>query len=131
MPTCELVPLLGNHARWFPYHGAYGVTDVLLQGEVRIRLQEDNKPLKCTLIQVRVRCYEAETPSGGIKMKRDKMNVVYESYSDAPVWEKEPNQQFGELAETNHPFRVVIPRNNSGVSTVTYKTFRTWWQIEA
>lgn len=111
--------------------GAFGVTDVFLQGEVRTKLQEDNKPLKCTHIQVRVRCYEAENPSGGIKMKRDKMNVVYERYSDTPVWEKEPNQHFGELAETSHPFRIVIPRINSGISTVTYKSYRAWWQIEA
>lgn len=129
MVVLSLTPYRGNHARYYPYSGHLGHTEVIVQGILRTELEEDRRPLKASRVVVRMRCYEAEN-SGG-KVKRKRMHLLYEKESEVPVWTKPEDQDYAELGQHVHPFRIVIPPDNTGVSTSTYKSYRAWWQLEA
>lgn len=131
MVVLTLTPYRGNHQRFFPHAGFLGLTPIIVQGSVRTALQEDNKPLKASSIVVRVRCYEVDNshrPMG--KTRRKATHVLYEQLQ--VVWQKRGDEEWTELGELQRPFRIVVPVDAPGaVSTSTYKTYRSWWQVEA
>lgn len=116
-----LTPYRGNHTRYFPAAGCLGATDVIIQGRLKTSLEEDALPLIASSVIVRVRCYES-TSRGG------KVNVLCEV--SKTLWSSGTERK--ELGDWTDEFRLVIPKVNSGVSTMTVsKHYRAWWQIEA
>jgi hypothetical protein len=127
MVVLTLTPYRGNHQRFFPHAGFLGLTPVVIQGTLRTTLEEDRKPLKASSVQVRVRCYEAENTAG--KTKGKAMHVLYDMTQE--VWSKEEGEAWGDVGDLTRPFRIVLPIDAGGVSTLTFKTYRAWWQVEA
>lgn len=130
MVVLSLTPYRGNHARFFPHTGFLGVTPVVIQGMVRTALEEDRKPLKAESVSIRVRCYEADisnVPSA--KGKNRAPRVIYELSQE--IWTKAQGQDWSALGEWASSWRVVLPVDAGGVSTSTFKNWKSWWQVEA
>ncbi|KDE04708.1 hypothetical protein MVLG_04847 [Microbotryum lychnidis-dioicae p1A1 Lamole] len=137
MVAITLTPHRGNSARFYPHSGYLGLAPVVLEGTVKTLIEEDRKPIKASSIVVRIRCYETEhssTRRKGIK----KTHVLYEkecevwtaAASRAPSSSSDQVGAWAPLGDFSSPFRLVIPSENSGVSTCTFKSYRVWWQIE-
>ncbi|KAK4056441.1 hypothetical protein OIO90_002584 [Microbotryomycetes sp. JL221] len=127
MVVLQLQPHRGNHARFFPHAGFLGLTPVVIQGTVKVSFQEDHRPIKASTVLVRVRCYEAEVVGG--KTRKRTANVIFEQNQE--VWTKQSNETWSDLGEVAKPFRITLGVDAGGVSTCTFKNYRTWWQIEA
>lgn len=123
MVVLTVSPFRGNHTRFFPFAGYLGLTPVVVQGQVRTMLEEDQLALRSACLCVRIRCYEADLTRG------KRLNVLYEISQE--LWRKDGEREWGELGDFSSPFRLVIPVDAIGVSTTTFKSFRTWWQVEA
>lgn len=126
MVALTLSPYRGNHARFFPHAGYLGLTPVVIQGQVRTVLEEDRKPLRAASVCVRVRCYEADVTRA--KTKGKGMNVLFDSVQE--VWSTE-GEEWEDLGEMCAGFRIVVPIDAVGVTTTTFKNYKTWWQVEA
>lgn len=127
MVVLTISPYRGNHQRFFPFAGFLGLTPVVIQGTLKTVMEEDNKPLKASSVFVRVRCYEADISGGAIKGKG--MNVLFDAEQE--LWRKDEGEEFSSLGDFSKAFRIVIPVEANGVTTATFKNFRTWWQVEA
>lgn len=127
MVVLTLSPYRGNHARFFPHAGYLGLTPVVIQGQVRTVLEEDRKPLRAASVCVRVRCYEADVTNARTKGKG--MNVLFDSVQE--VWSKGRGGDWEDLGEMSAGFRIVVPVDAVGVTTTTFKNYKTWWQVEA
>lgn len=103
----------------------------MVQGTLRTLLDEDRRPLKAASVVVRLRCYEAELSTTGTKKGKQKTHVLYEQVEE--VWNKGSTEEgeWGALGDFVTPFRVVLPVDAGGVTTSTFKLFKTWWQLEA
>ncbi|SCV74764.1 BQ2448_7793 [Microbotryum intermedium] len=137
MVSITLTPHKGNSARFYPHSGYLGLAPIVIEGTVKTMIEEDRKPIKASSVVVRVRCYETElvpTRRKGFK----KTHVLYErecevwtaAASRAPSSSSDQVGAWAPLGDFSSPFKVVIPSDNSGVSTCTFKNYRVWWQIE-
>ena len=130
MVVLSLSPYRGNHARFFPHSGFLGVTPVVIQGTVRTSLEEDRRSLKAASVSIRVRCYEADITSvPGTKGKKKAPRVVSELSQE--FWRKNDDEEWGTLGNWSAPWRVVLPVDAGGVTTSTFKQWKSWWQVEA
>lgn len=129
MVVLTLTPYRGNHTRFFPHAGYLGLTPVVIQGTVRTVVQEDRKPLKARSVVIRVRCYEADISNVAAgKGKKKTPRVLYELSQE--VWSCE-GEEWGLLGDWSKAWRLVLPVDAGGVTTSTFKTWRSWWQVEA
>ncbi|KAM0749999.1 hypothetical protein T439DRAFT_279869, partial [Meredithblackwellia eburnea MCA 4105] len=129
MVLLTLSPYRGNSARFFPHAGFLGLTPVVIQGTVKTTLEEDRKALRAKSVLIRVRCYEADVSNvPGGRTKRTP-RVVYELCQE--VWTKPHGEEWGTLGEWSSTWRVVLPVDAGGVTTNTFKSWKSWWQVEA
>lgn len=130
MVEITLTPHRGNSSRAFPYTGILGLTPVSVQGVVRIRLDEDRRPVQDAFsVVVRVRCYEADN---AINASSSRAHLLYEVLER--VWSPPDGQPKASLAELETPFRLVIPRDapsHGALSMLSFKTFRVFWTVDA
>ncbi|EKM55669.1 uncharacterized protein PHACADRAFT_256454 [Phanerochaete carnosa HHB-10118-sp] len=121
-----LTTLKGNAgSRHFPFQGYLGLTPVRIEGIVRTRLDEDQKPMQAKSITVSVRAYESRQTRMGATHTR-----LLVDYSQT-LWKKPDDQPYADVGEFESPFRIVLPRRVAGFSTANYQDYRTYWRVEA
>ncbi|THG98590.1 hypothetical protein EW026_g3629 [Hermanssonia centrifuga] len=126
MVTLYLSTTKGNGGiRHFPYQGFLGLTPVRIDGIVRTRLDEDQKPIPAFSLTIYVRSYEArQTRTGSLHSR------ILAEYSQT-VWRKPDGQDYASLGDFEHPFKITLPKRVAGYSTANYQDYRTFWRVEA
>jgi hypothetical protein len=83
MVNLTITPHRGNGARTFPSTGYLGLSPVTLAGVVRVKIEEDLKPIEASSLVVRVRCYETLTgaQSGNSETKHGSTSNSVQSLS--------------------------------------------------
>ena len=144
MVKLSLISPKGNQGiRYFPHQGYLGLTPVRVEGRaslvpsprplplttfavVRTNIEQDGKPLLAKDIIVAVRCYEARHGRFGTTH----MNMLSEH--TVSVWKKDSTQDWSEIGDSEHQFRLSIPSNVSAPSTALYfQEYRVFWRVEA
>lgn len=126
MVGLSLQPWRGNQLASFPHTGFYGLSPVIIQGLLRTTLEEDNKPVKATEIAVRLRCCE-EYKVGLVK---DSITRVLHEQTQV-LWTKPEGQDYGEVGDFASAFRIVLPPDAGGTSSVTFVNYRVYWKVQA
>ncbi|KZV91082.1 hypothetical protein EXIGLDRAFT_616108, partial [Exidia glandulosa HHB12029] len=126
MVKLAVVPTRGNAGgKFFPSTGLLALTPVKVEGIVRTRLDDDRRPLQARSIEVAVRCYESRIGRVGVLHT----NVLAE-YRQT-LWEKPRAADFEDVADTDLPFKIVVPQRTKGLSTQNYQNYRVYWRVEA
>ena len=47
------------------------------------------------------------------------------------LWSKPEGQEYAEIGDTEFPFRIILPADVGGHSTMTFPDYRIFWRIEA
>jgi len=154
MVHVSLSPHHGNHLRFFPFAGYLGLTPVVVQGRVRTSLEADRKSVRARSLCVRVRCYEADTsPAAGASATlkpstatgtsssgastsahiptRSAVHVLYEASQEVWRASESDSTAYGDLGELSSAFRIVLPVDAVGPSTMQFRHWKVWWQVEA
>ncbi|KAG6335153.1 hypothetical protein ID866_3937 [Astraeus odoratus] len=127
MVKLSLISPKGNQGvRYFPYQGYLGLTSVKVEGLVRTNIEQDGKPILAKDITVAVRCYEARHSRLGVLH----MNVLSEHTTT--LWQKDDGQEWSEIGDSEHQFRLSVPSSVSAPSTALYfQEYRIFWRVEA
>lgn len=73
-----------------------------------------------------MRCYEARHGRFGVVH----MNMLSEH--TVTLWKKDSSQDWSEIGDSEHQFRLSIPLNASAPSTALYfQEYRVFWRVEA
>jgi hypothetical protein len=124
MVRLDLVSSQGNGLRYFPYSGHLGLTEILIEGTVQTRLDEDRKLLNAKNIAVAVRCYSIQVgPAGNVAT-----SVLVDSTTE--LW-RAKSHLFEPIGDSDHRFRIHIPPRINAISTVYFVQYRCIWRIEA
>lgn len=124
MVNLTLTPHRGNGARTFPSAGYLGLTPVSLAGVVRVKIEEDMKPIQASSLVVRVRCYESvgSSATGG-------NNAGPSSSSSASTLSHSSNSastSYGTTSSLNHPGSSA-PSPTGTKGRVLYEQSLTMW----
>ncbi|GJJ11946.1 hypothetical protein Clacol_006184 [Clathrus columnatus] len=138
----------GNGVRYFPYAGYLRMTPLKIEGIVRTRIDEDNRPLLCSGLYVALRCYEARlglglglglggasgsstTSATTVDNGNPNLNVLFEII--VPLWNASAAaSEYDSLGDGEWPFKIIVPPNASPVcSTVHFQEYRVFWRVEA
>lgn len=92
---------------------------------VRIKLDEDTKPVAAKLLTVAVRCYEYRLG----KVNTLQTNIVAE-YA-ITLWSKPDHMSSMELSGIDYPFKICIPVDSPGFSTASFQEYKVVWRVEA
>jgi hypothetical protein len=93
---------------------------------VRTEIEQDGKHLSAKDITVFVRCYEFR--HGRLGGAQSKILVEH----SVTLWRKPDGQDWAEIGNVEHPFRLTIPVHNAGPSSALYfQEYRICWRIEA
>lgn len=111
--------------RHFPYQGYLGLTPVRVDGIVRTRCDEDQKPVQASALTVYVRAYESRQTRLGAPHSR-----IVAEYAQT-VWRKPDGQDYGSLGDFDSPFKITLPKRAAGFSTANYQDYRSFWRVEA
>ena len=126
MVQLSLTTSKGNAGtRHFPFQGYLGLTPIRVDGIVRTRLDEDQKPIQAKSITVSVRAYESRQTRMGTTHTR-----LLVDYSQT-LWRAPDNQPYADVGEFESPFKITLPKRVAGFSTANYQDYRTFWRVEA
>jgi hypothetical protein len=146
MVQLTIISPKGNFGyKCFPYTGYLGLTPLRVEGcsflllfehsgriltylllkVVCTRLGNDHKLLPAKSITVSVRCYETRLGRVGVLGQS-----VLVDYTEL-LWSKPDGQDYADIGELQFPFRITLPTNVNGLSTVNFPDYRTFWRIEA
>ncbi|KAH7924563.1 hypothetical protein BV22DRAFT_1105385 [Leucogyrophana mollusca] len=127
MVKLSLISPKGNQGvRFFPHLGYLGLTPLKFEGLVRTQLDQDGKTLLAKDISIAVRCYEARQNRLGTVQT----NILAEHL--LVLWKKPDHQEWAEIGDSEHPFRISLPVSVTGPSTALYyQGYRIYWRIEA
>lgn len=126
MVQLSLTTSKGNAGtRHFPFQGHLGLTPIRVDGIVRTRLDEDQKPIQAKSITVSVRAYEARSTRLGGNHTR-----LLVDYSQT-LWKKPDGQAFADIGEFESTFKITLPKRVAGFSTANYQDYKTYWRVEA
>ncbi|KAG9104916.1 hypothetical protein FRC06_004983 [Ceratobasidium sp. 370] len=126
MVALSVVAARGNAgARYFPHSGHLGLTPVKLEGVVRTRLEEDDKPATASAVTISLRCYEARV--GRVSVV--KSNIILEQ--SQTLWSPPAGSVCGSLGAAELPFKIVLPTSAAGNSNFNLQEYRVYWRIEA
>lgn len=93
---------------------------------VNTKLDADLKLLPVKNITVSVRCYEFRlTRIGGVVSSKVIVDLTH------ILWSKPDGQDYMELGEGEYPFRITIPPQVGGFSTISFVEYRCVWRLEA
>lgn len=129
MLELSLVPKQGNAGgRFFPHAGYLGLGDVTVTGTFLTKLPALATPLAVKRILLTVKCYEARM-SGPFGSDAD--IVLWEKTRQ--IWEPAGEAEYEDLADWEHPFKIIIPASavDDAPSTQTTKEWKVVWRIEA
>ena len=130
MVQLALQPHRGNHQRAYPFTGYLGLTPVTLHGILRTTVEEDKLTLDAAAVIVRVVCYEGDISGpGGAATSVRKLYEVSET-----LWRPPAGQQYAPLGDLEHAWYLTVPvnaRQYGAVSSLSFKTWRVWWSVEA
>ncbi|GJE86895.1 hypothetical protein PsYK624_029780 [Phanerochaete sordida] len=112
-------------SRHFPFQGFLGLTPVRVDGVVRTRLEEDQKPIQAKSITVSVRAYENRQTRLGTTHTR-----LLVDYSQT-LWKKPDDQPYADVGDFESTFKITLPKRVAGFSTANYQDYRTFWRVEA
>lgn len=150
MLKLSLAAKQGNGVRYFPHAGYLRLTPLKIEGIVRTKIDEDNKPLLCSNLYVALRCYESRLGLGlgltsgssgssgsvgaengtGVGNGNPNPNVLFEIV--VPLWKAAEGSEHELLGNGEWPFRIIVPPNASPVcSTVHFQEYRVCWRVEA
>ncbi|KAG0142673.1 hypothetical protein CROQUDRAFT_49925, partial [Cronartium quercuum f. sp. fusiforme G11] len=146
----ELIPRRGNSAKFFPHHGFLGISPVFVAGLIRVDLSPDDCRATASKLSVRLRCYEEavlhhhvgsqhrkHTDSDRIIGHRGKrITVVWETTE--VVWRASETDNrvnntsnMVKLGRFEANWKLVVPQSVTDIGSMTYKSWKTWWQVEA
>ncbi|OAX36607.1 hypothetical protein K503DRAFT_772352 [Rhizopogon vinicolor AM-OR11-026] len=127
MVKLTLVSPKGNHGvRFFPSSGYLGLTPLKFEGMVRTEIEQDGKLLPAKDITVFVRCYEFRQGRLGTTQS----NILAET--SVTLWKKPEGQDWADIGNSEHPFRLTMPSHTTGPSSGLYfQEYRICWRIEA
>ncbi|ESK93020.1 hypothetical protein Moror_8923 [Moniliophthora roreri MCA 2997] len=120
-----LVSSKGNGVRYFPYSGYLGLSPVKIEGVVITKLDSDLKTLQAKSITISVRCYESRLGRLGALQT----NVLVDHTQT--LWSKPDGQDYGAIGDGEYPFRISLPPNVGGFSTLSFVEYRCVWRVEA
>ena len=145
MVFLSIHPLHGNTgSRYFSCSGYLALTPCTVQGcpslslsfdsltiyslsrpVVKIKREEEVKPLAAKTLTIAVRCYESRL--GRVNVIAT--NVVVDQ--TLVLWEKSPNSASAEVPEGEYPFKLIIPPDTPGLTTTVFQEYRAYWRVEA
>jgi hypothetical protein len=125
MVHLSILPLKGNHGgRTYPYAGYLGLSKVTVDGVVRTRLEDDNRPLAASSLTISIRCYEARS-----RFTVSKVNLLLDMTQT--LWTAREGHEYEELGSGDYPFRLSLPSKVGGLSTMQHPEYRVFWRLEA
>lgn len=151
MVVINLIPRRGNSAKYFPHFGFLGLSPVIVTGLVQVDLAPDGCEEVASQLSVRLRCYEEASVHQFVPGHHNEKNNI-DSKRTTVVWETSEvvwnASQAGcisgiacsaaKLGRFEANWRLVIPvavaeksAKEFPVGSMTYKDWRTWWQVEA
>ena len=92
---------------------------------VKVKNEEELKPLPAKSLKVAVRCYESRL--GRVNVIAT--NVVVDQ--TLVLWEKSPASASAEIPEGEYPFKFLIPPDTPGLTTTVFQQYRAYWRVEA
>src|SRR5271170_6403166 len=132
---------INTGSKYFPFSGFLGLTPIKLEGcmfslsldaltlttlpVVCTRIGSDHKLLPAKSISLSVRCYETRIRRVGLLTS----NLLLD-YSHS-LWSKPDAKDYDEIGDLDFPFRISLPPNVQGLSTLTFPDYRVFWRIEA
>ncbi|KAH9812771.1 hypothetical protein DFH28DRAFT_1096805 [Melampsora americana] len=149
MVEISLIPRRGNYARYFPHVGYLGISPVLVEGQIRVHRHPDEKEVKALQIRIRLRCYEEAGLLNHASHQRHessnnhpserynaKTPVLWET--SEVVWRASQADSMGDGSsdyvrhgDFEAKWKLVIPASLLIAGAMTFKDWRTWWQVEA
>ncbi|KLO10700.1 hypothetical protein SCHPADRAFT_892161 [Schizopora paradoxa] len=138
MVKLHILSSTGNqNSRFFPYTGYLGLTPLRVEGVVRTKLEQDRKPILASSIVVSVKCVESRIGRFGVSHS----NVLAEysvtlwsataAATSSPSSPVSPTVQYAELGDSEHPFRIVVPADTLGHSSLNFQDYKISWRVEA
>jgi hypothetical protein len=92
---------------------------------VRVKLDEDTKPLAAKLLTVAVRCYESRL--GKLNALHTNMVVEY----PLTLWSKPDHLPSVDISRVEYPFKITVPVDSPGFSTANFQEYKVSWRVEA
>ncbi|KAK7043646.1 hypothetical protein VNI00_008257 [Paramarasmius palmivorus] len=120
-----LISSKGNGVRYFPYSGYLGLSPVKVEGVVITKLDSDLKTIQAKSITVSVRCYESRLG----RLGAIQTNVLVDHTQT--LWTKPDGQDYDAVGNGEYPFKISLPSNVGGFSTLSFVEYRTVWRVEA
>ncbi|PLW06055.1 hypothetical protein PCANC_25586 [Puccinia coronata f. sp. avenae] len=134
----------GNCTKYFPHVGHLGLSPVLVAGTIKLESQDDEEIINVAQIIVRLRCYEAIGGQAQLSKQFDEkylpgnLNVLWETVSN--IWPPPDSSHTSPTLAGDYrsDWRLIVPRSatdpnhlGSAIGSMTYKDWRSWWQLEA
>lgn len=124
--------------RSFPVVGSLGLSPVVLEGVVHIRLASLERALLASSVEVRVRCVESKLSGAGVvgeEVLWSSTQVVWKARGSAPPREDGLVQRLAEqlFGDWEGKFKIVVPIEEGkklGRSSVSLKEYRVVWQVQ-
>ena len=92
---------------------------------MKVKKEEELKPLASKTLTVAVRCYESRL--GRVNVIAT--NVVVDQ--TLVLWEKSPASVSEEIPDGEYPFKFLIPPDTPGLTTTIFQEYRAYWRVEA
>lgn len=92
---------------------------------VKVKHEEELKPLPAKALTVAVRCYESRL--GRVSVIAT--NVVVDQ--TLVLWEKSPTSASAVIPDGEYPFKFIIPPDTPGLTTTLFQEYRAYWRVEA
>jgi hypothetical protein len=104
---------------------------------VRTKLDGDLKPVSAKSLTVAVRCYESRIGRLGTFHTRclaEQTQVLWTptlTGAEPSTSSTPSDSQNADLGDSEHTFRITLPNNIGGLSTVNYPDYKVYWRVEA
>jgi hypothetical protein len=133
-PRCPLLPIQ-RLPRSYPSQGGRRCAFIIYRLDpyfilyfilvVRTKVEHDGKLLPAKFITVSVKCCESRL--GRVGTLHSNTLVDYSQV----LWSKPDDRDYSDVGDFEFPFRITLPPDVAGHSTLTFPDFRAYWRIEA
>lgn len=115
-----------NHGiRNFPHSGYLGLTKTLVQGIVRTRIEDDHKLMAASRVTISVKCYEIRS-----RFTHSRVNILVDVTH--VLWSNPSlTHECADIGDLDLPFRLVLPADTAGPSTLNFPDYKIFWRLEA
>jgi hypothetical protein len=116
---------LNHGVRNFPHSGYLGLTKTLVQGVVRTRIQDDHKLMPASRVTVSIKCYEIRS-----RFTHSRVNTLVDVTQ--VLWNNPSlTHECTDIGDMDLPFRLVLPADAGGPSTLNFPDYKIFWRLEA